>query len=143
MDIRYARTAMALTAMGLALAVACVGVQEDPLAQRLVGGWRFAKVCQYDVPPEVTPCSPIATPVEWLRFEADGTARESGPPNGAAGHYVIERRELPSGGTETLLSVGGVNMGQLSFVGDTLVLGMAYVDGPDRYFVRMPEMPTM
>jgi hypothetical protein len=84
-----------------------------------------------------TPCSPIATPVEWFRFGADGTATEVGP-NGVSGRYVIERRGLPGGGTETLLSIGGRNMGQVSFVGDTLLLGMAYVDGPDRYFVRLP-----
>ena len=62
-------------------------------------------------------------------------------PNGPSGRYEIERREIPGGGTEVLLSIGGRNMGQLGFVGDTLVLGMAYVDGPDRYFVRLPEMP--
>lgn len=131
----------ALLALGLLAVAACASAQEDPLAERLVGGWRFAKVCQYDVPAGVTPCSPITTPVEWLRFEADGTAAEPGNPNGRSGRYEIERRELPGGRTETLLSIGGRNMGQLSFVGDTLVLGMAYVDGADRYFVRMPEMP--
>lgn len=123
----------------LALA-ACVSAQEDPLTARLVGGWRFVKVCQYERPAGVEACSPIATPIEWLRFEADGTAAENRP-NGPFGRYRIERREIPGGGAETLLDIGGRNMGQLSFVGDTLVLGLAYVDGPDRYFVRALEMP--
>lgn len=125
-------------ALGLALAAGCAQAQDDPLTDRLIGGWRFVKLCQYDVPPDVKPCSPIATPVEWLRFDTDGTVTEEGP-NGASGVYRIERRALPGGGTETLLTVGGRNMGQLGFVGDTLVLGLAYVDGPDRYFVRLPR----
>jgi hypothetical protein len=137
MDVRHMLVALST----LLAAAACSGAQQDPLAQQLLGGWRFAKLCQYDVPPEVTQCSPIATPVEWLRFDEDGTARESGRPNGPSGPYSIERRELPGGGTEALLSIGGVNMGQVRFVGDTLVLGMAYVDGPDRYFVRAPALP--
>lgn len=139
MTTRIIPTRRALTALGLALCAACASAQEDPLYERLVGSWRFAKFCQYDVPPEVTPCSPMATPIAWLRFDADGTASEQAP-NGASGPYVIERRELPTGGTEVLLAIGGRNMGQLSFVGDTLLLGMAYVDGADRYFVRMPEL---
>jgi hypothetical protein len=130
-----------LAALALLALTACVSTQEDPLAERLVGRWRFAKMCQYDVPSGVRPCDPITTPIEWLRFEADGTAVEPGNPNGPSGRYTIERRELPGGGNETLLSIGGRNMGQLSFVGDTLVLGMAYVDGPDRYFVKLPEVP--
>lgn len=125
----------------LLLVIACAGVQEDPLAERLVGGWRFAKVCQYERPAGVDACSPIATMVEWLRFEEDGTSSVTGA-SGPSGRYEIERREIPGGGTEVLLSIGGRNMGQLGFVGDTLVLGMAYVDGADRYFVRLPEMPS-
>ena len=128
-----------LAVLCIATATACAGAQEDPVSQLLVGGWRFVKVCQYDMPPEVAPCSPIATPVEWLRFEADGTATENRP-NGPSGRYRVELGELPGGGEEMLLSIGGRNMGQLSFVGDTLLLGMAYVDGADRYFVKMPEM---
>lgn len=128
----------ALAAAGLFLAAtACVGARQDPLAERLVGEWRLAKICQYDVPAGVTPCSPMASMVAWLTFETDGTATQTGP-SGPSGRYRIERRELPSGATETLLSIDGRNMGQLSFVGDTLLLGMAYVDGPDRYFVRLP-----
>ncbi len=128
-----------LVALCAASTAACANAQEDALADRLVGGWRFAKVCQYERGGTGPPCSPITSMAEWLRFEVDGTARETGP-RGATGRYRIERREIPGGGTETLLSIGGRNMGQLGFVGDTLVLGMAYVDGPDRYFVRLPEM---
>jgi hypothetical protein len=119
---------------------ACAGAQEDPLAARLVGGWRFAKLCQYERSDAgVEPCGPMASMAEWLRFEADGTATEIGP-NGASGRYRIDRRELSGGRTEVLLEIGGRNMGQLGFVGDTLMLGLAYVDGPDRYFVRLPEL---
>lgn len=129
-------------ALALLAIAACGSAAQDELAGRLVGGWRFAKLCEYDVPPGVTPCSPIATPIEWIRFDADGTARESGRPNGPSGPYAIERRKLPAGGTEATLTIGGVNMGTVGFAGDTLVLGMAYVDGADRYFVRVPEPPT-
>lgn len=128
-------------ALCLASSAACAGAQQDPLAERLVGQWRFVKVCQYERPTGVAPCSPMASMAAWLTFETDGTATETGP-NGASGRYRIERRELPSGATETLLSIGGRNMGQLSFVGDTLLLGLAYVDGPDRYFVRLPWFGT-
>ena len=130
-----------LPTLGLLATTACASTPEDALTERLVGGWRFVKLCQYDMPRGVRPCDPIATLVEWLRFESDGTATERGRPNGPSGRYEIERRELPGGGTEARLSIGGQNMGQLSFVGDTLVLGMAYVDGADRYFVRTVEMP--
>ena len=128
-----------LATLCAAFAAACASAQDDPIAARLVGGWRFAKVCQYERGDAGPPCSPITSMAEWLRFEEDGTASEA-VPNGANGRYRIERREIPGGGTETLLSIGGRNMGQLSFVGDTLVLGMAYVDGPDRYFVRLPRL---
>ncbi len=139
MDIQVVLRTPLATVLLLGLA-ACASAQDDPLAQRLVGGWRFVKVCQYERPAGVEACSPITTMVEWLRFEADGTAAETRP-NGPSGRYRIERRELSGGRTETLLNIGGRNLGQLTFLGDTLVLGLAYVDGPDRYFVRAPEMP--
>ena len=58
--------------VGLLLTAACVGAQEDPIAQRLVGSWRLAKYCQYERgSPDVDPCSPMASMAEWLRFESD------------------------------------------------------------------------
>lgn len=139
---RSMRPRLLLATLTMLAVAGCASGPDDPLSEKLVGRWRFAKLCRYDIPRGVRPCDPIATPVEWLRFEPNGTASEPGRPNGPFGRYEIERRQIPGGGTETLLSIGGQNMGQVSFVGDTLVLGMAYLDGADRYFVRLPEMPV-
>ena len=120
--------------LGLLLLAAC-GTSPDPLAERLVGSWRPVKVCAYERAGG-DPCSPVTTMAPWVRFGTDGRAEDL-TVAGASGRFRLERR-VAGNGTEVLLSIAGRNMGQLRFEGDTLVLGMAYVDGADRYFVRLP-----
>jgi hypothetical protein len=116
----------------LASTLACA--EPDPLAEVLDGHWRLVRECVYDR--QGGPgCEEVADTTPWIRFERNGYT-EVLTAGGPAGRFRLQRTATP-GGTETVIRVVGVNLGQLTFRADTLVLGLAYVDGPDRYLLRI------
>lgn len=125
---------MRVSIIGVAVCLtllACTG--GHPPEDEMSGTWRLAAVCTYDRggPPCVSVPDVAA---EELTFQPGWRYVRIRPDE--EGAYALERRATPAGGEEILIRFDGGSPAQLHNSQDSLVVSWAYLDGPERRYVR-------
>jgi hypothetical protein len=113
-------------------ALACSTAGQAP--DELSGTWRLTTLCAYERM-EGPPCEPVtAATAEVISFSSGSRFTRQRPDE--EGIYRLEARVAPSGAQEVLIYFDDGVPAQVDVTGDSLVVSWAYIDGPEKRYVR-------